>query len=139
MTLLAVGYLGVQYMLALGRIAFLPALGVVAVAEIAPARPSGLEGIVDFAAIVLGLQCAAASSVLAIGLAAGAGAAGRPRRRDPTRRRRHAPRRRGLADRGAGAAAGRRRGASRPDGRGRRDRLLPGRSTVVLACAAPVR
>ena len=35
MTLLAVGYLGVQYMLALGRVAFLPALGVVAVAEIA--------------------------------------------------------------------------------------------------------
>ena len=34
MTLLAVGYLTVQYMLALGRVAFLPALAVVAVAEI---------------------------------------------------------------------------------------------------------
>ena len=36
-----VGYLGVQYMLALGRVAFLPALAVVAVAEIVAARRAG--------------------------------------------------------------------------------------------------
>ena len=68
MTLLAVGYLGVQYMLALGRVAFLPALGVVAVAEIALLGGLGIESLLTFAAIVLALQAAAAVSVLAIGL-----------------------------------------------------------------------
>ena len=71
MTLLAVGYLGVQYMLALGRVAFLPALGVVAVAEIALLGAIGTDSLLDFAVIVLGLQAAGALSVLAIGLAPG--------------------------------------------------------------------
>jgi glycosyltransferase involved in cell wall biosynthesis/O-antigen/teichoic acid export membrane protein len=69
MTLLAVGYLGVQYMLALGRVAFLPALGVVAVAEIALLGVIGTQSLLTFAAIVLALQAAAATSILAIGLA----------------------------------------------------------------------
>jgi O-antigen/teichoic acid export membrane protein len=71
MTLLAVGYLGVQYMLALGRVAFLPALGVVAVAEIALLGVIGTKSLLTFAAIVLALQAAAALSVLAIGLMPG--------------------------------------------------------------------
>jgi hypothetical protein len=75
MTLLAVGYLGVQYMLALGRVAFLPALGVVAIAEIALLGMIGTKSLLTFAAIVLALQAAAALSVLAIGLAPGRRAA----------------------------------------------------------------
>lgn len=71
MTLLAVGYLAVQYMLALGRVSFLPALAAVAVAEIALLGGLGIESLVTFAAIVLGLQAAAALSVLAIGLLPG--------------------------------------------------------------------
>ena len=43
MTLLAVGYLGVQYMLALGRVAFLPALAVVAVRGARAAERDRLE------------------------------------------------------------------------------------------------
>jgi len=75
MTLLAVGYLGVQYMLALGRVAFLPALGVVAFAELALLSAIGTKSLVVFAACVLALQAAAALSVLAIGLAPGRRAA----------------------------------------------------------------
>ena len=45
MTLLAVGYLGVQYMLALGRLAFLPALAVVGVAEIALLGGLGIDSL----------------------------------------------------------------------------------------------
>src|SRR3954469_8302919 len=71
MTLLAVGYLGVQYMLALGRVAFLPALAVVAVAELALLSAIGSKSLVVFAACVLALQAAAALSVLAIGLKPG--------------------------------------------------------------------
>ena len=67
MTLLAVAYLTVQYMVALGETRFLWVLGVVAIAE--PfLLTAGHAGIVDFAAIVLGVQCVAASSVLALGL-----------------------------------------------------------------------
>jgi glycosyltransferase involved in cell wall biosynthesis/O-antigen/teichoic acid export membrane protein len=69
MTLLAVGYLTVQYMLALGRLAFLPALGVVAAAEVALLGEIGTRSLLAFAAVVLALQAAAALSVLAIGLA----------------------------------------------------------------------
>jgi O-antigen/teichoic acid export membrane protein len=69
MTLLAVGYLTVQYMLALGRLAFLPALGVVAAAEVALLGAIGTRSLLAFAAVVLALQAAAALSVLAIGLA----------------------------------------------------------------------
>jgi glycosyltransferase involved in cell wall biosynthesis/O-antigen/teichoic acid export membrane protein len=69
MTLLAVAYLTVQYMIALGESRFLWVLGLVAIAE-----PflllAGEEGIVAFASIVFGVQCVAASSVLALGLTA---------------------------------------------------------------------
>jgi glycosyltransferase involved in cell wall biosynthesis/O-antigen/teichoic acid export membrane protein len=69
MTLLAVAYLTVQYMLALGEVRFLWALGLVAIAE--PILLSaGRLGIVGFAAIVFGVQCVAASSLLAFGLRA---------------------------------------------------------------------
>ena len=71
MTLLAVGYLGVQYMLALGRVAFLPALAAVAVAEIALLGGLGLDSLATFAGVVLAMQAAAALSVLTIGLAPG--------------------------------------------------------------------
>jgi hypothetical protein len=68
MTLLAIGYLGVQYMLALGRVAFLPALAAVALTEVLLLGGLGIDSLVTFAAIVLGLQATAALSVLAIGL-----------------------------------------------------------------------
>jgi len=68
MTLLAVGFLGVQYSLALGRIAFLPALAAVAVTEVVLLGGLGIDSLVTFAGIVLGIQAAAALSVLAIGL-----------------------------------------------------------------------
>jgi O-antigen/teichoic acid export membrane protein len=69
MTLLAVAYLTVQYMVALGETRFLWVLGVVAIAE--PfLLTAGNEGIVDFATIVFGVQCVAASSILALGLTA---------------------------------------------------------------------
>ena len=68
MTLLAFGYLGVQYSLALGRIAFLPALAAVAVTEVILLGGLGIDSLVTFAGIVLGIQAAAALSVLAIGL-----------------------------------------------------------------------
>jgi O-antigen/teichoic acid export membrane protein len=69
MTLLAVAYLTVQYMVALGETRFLWVLGVVAVAE--PfLLTAGHAGIVDFATIVFGVQCVAASSILALGLTA---------------------------------------------------------------------
>ena len=92
MTLLAVGYLGVQYMLALGRVAFLPALALVAVAELALLSAIGSKSLVVFAACVLALQAAAALSVLA--------SASRPGRRAAAAR---GASDRGLADRGAGA------------------------------------
>jgi glycosyltransferase involved in cell wall biosynthesis/O-antigen/teichoic acid export membrane protein len=69
MTLLAVAYLTVQYMLALGEVRFLWALGLIAIAEPVLLSTSRL-GIVAFAAIVFGVQCLAASSVLAFGLRA---------------------------------------------------------------------
>jgi glycosyltransferase involved in cell wall biosynthesis/O-antigen/teichoic acid export membrane protein len=66
MTLLAVAYLTVQYMLALGEARFLWVLGVVAIVEpflLSAGNPS----VLSFSAIVLGLQCLAASGVLALG------------------------------------------------------------------------
>jgi glycosyltransferase involved in cell wall biosynthesis/O-antigen/teichoic acid export membrane protein len=66
MTLLAVAYLTVQYMLALGEARFLWVLGVVAIVEpflLSTGNPS----LFSFAAIVLGLQVLAASGVLALG------------------------------------------------------------------------
>ena len=118
MTLLAVGYLGVQYMLALGRVAFLPALGVVAVAEIALLGAIGIE----VAADVRGDRAGPAGRGGAVG-------AGDRARAGPPRGGRalsDAPRDRGLAHRrrrprGCAAAAL----ACAAGGRGRRDRLLP--------------
>jgi hypothetical protein len=69
MTLLAVAYLTVQYMVALGATHFLWVLGVVAVAEPFLLTTAG-HSIVGFAAIVFGVQCVAASAVLALGLRA---------------------------------------------------------------------
>jgi O-antigen/teichoic acid export membrane protein len=69
MTLLAVAYLTVQYMVALHETRFLWVLGVVALAE--PfVLAAGRQSIVGFAAIVFGVQCVAASSVLALGVRA---------------------------------------------------------------------
>ena len=69
MTLLAAGYLCVQYMLALREIRFLFALGVAAVAEIAVLSGAGLSSIVGFATVVLALQAVAALAVFGLGLA----------------------------------------------------------------------
>lgn len=69
MTLLAVAYLTVQYMLALGRTSFLWVLGVVAVLEPIVLSMSSY-GVVQYAAIVLALQCLAAGGVLVLGLRA---------------------------------------------------------------------
>jgi O-antigen/teichoic acid export membrane protein len=69
MTLLAAGYLCVQYMLALREVRFLFALGVAAVAEVALLAGAGLSSITGFATVVLALQALAALAVLALGLA----------------------------------------------------------------------
>jgi O-antigen/teichoic acid export membrane protein len=69
MTLLAVAYLTVQYMVALHETQFLWVLGVIALAEPFLLGATDL-GIVAFAAIVFGLQTVVASSVLALGLRA---------------------------------------------------------------------
>jgi hypothetical protein len=77
MTLLAAGYLSVQYMLALGRMTFLYALGAVAAAEVVLLLGAGLGTLVGFATVVLALQAAAALAVLSLGLARPAPAASR--------------------------------------------------------------
>src|SRR4029079_1109727 len=64
-SLLAVAYLGVQYMLALGRLAFLWALGAVAVTEIALLGWTDLESLVSFSPGVVGLTHAGAACVVA--------------------------------------------------------------------------
>jgi len=69
MTLLAVGYLGVQYMLALGRLSFLWALALVAGAEVGLLGGADLKSLVAFAVVVLALQAVAATSVLTLGFA----------------------------------------------------------------------
>lgn len=67
MALLAVAYLTVQYMVALGELKFVWVLGVVAIVE--PFLLSaGDFTLLSFATIVLGLQLVAASAVLALGL-----------------------------------------------------------------------
>jgi glycosyltransferase involved in cell wall biosynthesis/O-antigen/teichoic acid export membrane protein len=67
MTLLAVAYLTVQYMVALGELKFVWVLGVVAIVE--PFLLSaGNFTLLSFATVVLGLQLVAASAVLALGL-----------------------------------------------------------------------
>jgi glycosyltransferase involved in cell wall biosynthesis/O-antigen/teichoic acid export membrane protein len=75
MTLLAVGYLGVQYMLALGQLSFLWALGLVAGAEVALLGGADLRSLLGFAAVVLALQAAAAGTVLTLGFGRRAAAA----------------------------------------------------------------
>jgi O-antigen/teichoic acid export membrane protein len=67
MTLLAVAYLTVQYMVALHETRFLWVLGAVALAEPFLLTAGG-ESIVDFAAIVFGVQCVTASAMLGLGL-----------------------------------------------------------------------
>jgi O-antigen/teichoic acid export membrane protein len=67
MTLLAIAYLAVQYMLALRQVAFLWVLGVVAVAEPFLLTAGDLD-LVSFSAVVLGLQCVAAVGALALAL-----------------------------------------------------------------------
>jgi glycosyltransferase involved in cell wall biosynthesis/O-antigen/teichoic acid export membrane protein len=69
MTLLAIGYLCVQYMLALGRTSFLIALAIVAVAEVVLLAAARLDTLAGFAGVVLALQAAAALPVLTLGLA----------------------------------------------------------------------
>jgi glycosyltransferase involved in cell wall biosynthesis/O-antigen/teichoic acid export membrane protein len=66
MALLAVACLAVQYMLALGRTAFVPVLAAVAVAE--PLVLAHVDDLSGFAAVVLALQSVAALSLLAISL-----------------------------------------------------------------------
>ena len=69
MTLLAAAYLAVQYLVALGNTRFLWVLAVLALAEPVLLSASA-DGVVAFAAVVLGVQCAAAAGVLALGLRA---------------------------------------------------------------------
>jgi glycosyltransferase involved in cell wall biosynthesis/O-antigen/teichoic acid export membrane protein len=69
MTLLAVAYLTVQYMLALGRTSFLWVLGVVAVLE-PIILATGSFTVVSYAVVVLAVQCLAAAGVLVLGLRA---------------------------------------------------------------------
>jgi O-antigen/teichoic acid export membrane protein len=69
MTLLAVAYLSVQYLVALGVTRFLWVLAVIALAE--PFLLTFADrDIVRFAGIVFAIQCVAAASVLALGLRA---------------------------------------------------------------------
>jgi glycosyltransferase involved in cell wall biosynthesis/O-antigen/teichoic acid export membrane protein len=67
MTLLAVAYLTVQYMVALGELKFVWVLGVVAIVEPFLLSAGSLT-LLSFATVVLGLQLVAASAVLALGL-----------------------------------------------------------------------
>lgn len=67
MTLLAIAYLTVQYMVALGELKFVWVLGVVAIVE--PFLLSaGNFTLLSFATVVLGLQFVAAGAVLTLGL-----------------------------------------------------------------------
>jgi O-antigen/teichoic acid export membrane protein len=66
MALLAVACLAVQYMLALGRTAFVPVLAAVAAAE--PLVLAQVDDLSGFAAVVLALQSVAALSLLAISM-----------------------------------------------------------------------
>jgi O-antigen/teichoic acid export membrane protein len=69
MTLLAVAYLTVQYMVALGETRFLWVLGVIAIAEPVLLSATRLS-ITGFAGIVFAVQSVVASSVLVLGLRA---------------------------------------------------------------------
>ena len=67
MTLLAVAYLTVQYMLALGEARFLLGARRRRDRRAVPAERGQPRASCGFAAVVLGLQCLAASGVLALG------------------------------------------------------------------------
>ena len=67
MALLAVACLAVQYMLALGRVAFLPVLGAIALVE--PVVLTTANDLAAFATLVLVLQAIAAVSLLALSAA----------------------------------------------------------------------
>ncbi|HEV7754157.1 MAG TPA: glycosyltransferase [Baekduia sp.] len=69
MTLLAVAYLTVQYMVALGELKFVWVLGIVAIVEPFLLSAGNLT-LLSYATVVLGLQLVAASAVLALGLRA---------------------------------------------------------------------
>jgi O-antigen/teichoic acid export membrane protein len=69
MTLLAVAYLTVQYMVALGETRFLWVLAVIAIAEPVLLSATDLT-VTGFAGIVFAVQCVVAGSVLALGLRA---------------------------------------------------------------------
>jgi glycosyltransferase involved in cell wall biosynthesis/O-antigen/teichoic acid export membrane protein len=69
MTLLAVAYLTVQYMVALGETRFLWVLGVIALTEPVLLSATHLS-VTSFAGTVFAVQCVVASSVLALGLRA---------------------------------------------------------------------
>jgi hypothetical protein len=67
MTLLAVAYLAVQYMLALRQVAFLWVLGVVAIAEPFLLTAGDLD-LVAYSGVVFALQCVAAAGALVLAL-----------------------------------------------------------------------
>ncbi len=67
MSLLACSYLAVQYLLALGRRHFLVPLAVLALIEPVLLLATGIDELVAFAAIVLGVQAATAAAMLAFG------------------------------------------------------------------------
>jgi glycosyltransferase involved in cell wall biosynthesis/O-antigen/teichoic acid export membrane protein len=67
MTLLAVAYLAVQYMLALRQVAFLWVVGVVAIAEPFLLTAGDLD-LVAFSGVVFALQCVAAAGALVLAL-----------------------------------------------------------------------
>ena len=128
MTLLAVAYLAVQYMLALRQTGVPVGARRRRGRRAVPAHRRRLRPRRRSRRSSSALQCAAAAAMLALGLRRGRARTGC--RRPPSsselhRRARRGRRRRGLADRGAGAAARRRArgaGAGRAD---RRDRLVP--------------
>jgi hypothetical protein len=74
MSLLAVAYLAVQYMLALFRFRFLFVLAIIAAIE-PLLLTGGVHTLEGFAALVLAIQCAAAVSMLALSLRARTSAA----------------------------------------------------------------
>jgi O-antigen/teichoic acid export membrane protein len=69
MTLLAVAYLTVQYMVALGETRFLWVLGVIALAEPVLLSTTNFS-VTAFAGLVFAVQCVVATSVLLLGLRA---------------------------------------------------------------------
>ena len=132
MTLLAVGYLGVQYMLALGRVAFLPALAAVAVAEIALLGATRDR-------VAARRSPRSCSALQAAARAVRAGDRARPAAEAGGQRRRALRLIEGWLTEAQARAAGRRRGASAARRRGRRDRLLPRAARRSCSRSPPAR